>query len=374
MNISKEALELIERIHKCSKIIIYGAKEKGRNMLIACLNLGRAVNIEVAITELKEPIYLETKIGEIEVKEISDIDVDENAIVFVCMQDMSYEDATNVLKKKGINMQQVFFPGETLILELKKYAIYAQLRLANIDLDLLKGFSPDDIGSLFFLWTSENEANCRSINKRMWEIANAETAEYVMGHMPKTFFFKNRAEYLDYISATYLQGDGVKLEFGVAGEASIWKFGKRAKGMVYGFDSFDGLAEDFTSSIRKGTFRQQKLPKVPENVELIKGFFSDSLPSFLSREEIVDKRIDFIHMDCDLYSSTRDVLNMLTTKITAGTIIAFDEYFNYPGWKNEEFKAFQEWVKGNCVEYEYVTYVDNDRQVAVRIVNNPRAR
>ena len=79
-------------------------------------------------------------------------------------------------------------------------------------------------------------------------------------------------------------------------------------------------------------------------------------------------------MDCDLYSSTRDVLNMLTTKITAGTIIAFDEYFNYPGWKNEEFKAFQEWVKGNCVEYEYVTYVDNDRQVAVRIVNNPRAR
>lgn len=374
MNISKEALELVERIRKCSKIIIYGAKERGRNMLAACLNLGRAVKIEVVVTELKEPIYLETKIGEIEVKEIFNIDVDENAIVFVCMQDMRYEDATNVLKKKGINMEQVFFPEETLILELKRYAIYAQLRLANIDLDLLKGFSPDDIEALFFLWTSENEANYRSINKRMWEIANTETAEYVMDHMLKRPFFKNREEYLDYISATYLQGDGLKLEFGVAGGASIWKFGKKARGMVYGFDSFEGLSEDFTSSIKKGTFKQEKLPVVPKNVELIKGYFSNSLPDFLSREEIVDKKIDFIHMDCDLYSSARDVLDMLTEKITAGTIIAFDEYFNYPGWKNEEFKAFQEWVKKNNVEYEYVTYVDNNCQATVRIIHNPLAR
>ena len=75
--------------------------------------------------------------------------------------------------------------------------------------------------------------------------------------------------------------------------------------------------------------------------------------------------VAFIHVDCDLYSSTKTIFDHLGDRLQVGTIILFDEYFNYPNWRNHEFKAFQEFVAGHKIRYTYLAYAR--QQVAVRI-------
>ena len=66
----------------------------------------------------------------------------------------------------------------------------------------------------------------------------------------------------------------------------------------------------------------------------------------------------------------RDIKNMpikLENKIQKGTVILFDEYFNYPGWQRGEFKAFQEFIKRTKKSYKYLTYNNNGEQVAIKL-------
>jgi hypothetical protein len=48
-----------------------------------------------------------------------------------------------------------------------------------------------------------------------------------------------------------------------------------------------------------------------------------------------------------------------------GTIILFDEYFNYPNWEQHEYKALQEFVKARGIAYRYLAFAR--QQVAIRI-------
>ena len=55
--------------------------------------------------------------------------------------------------------------------------------------------------------------------------------------------------------------------------------------------------------------------------------------------------VAFLHLDVDRYSSTRTVLELLGDRIVPGTVIAFDEFFNYPGWREGEYRAFNEFCR-----------------------------
>ena len=88
----------------------------------------------------------------------------------------------------------------------------------------------------------------------------------------------------------------------------------------------------------------------------------------MERKDIIGKKANFIYIDCDLYSSTKTVFENIRQLIKEGTIIAFVEYFNYPGWQMDEYKAFQEYVKENYLEYEYLAYTDRESQVCVKIL------
>lgn len=369
MRLREEILEVIERIYSVKRVIIYGAKEKGKNMLSVCLNIGWNGQVEVVVTKLEKKLQIDSLIGRVEVKEINHIKMDKDTLIFVCMQENYYSEVTEVLINLGVDIQNILYPNADLILELKKYAIFYRFKSINLDLNLLKGFSLDDVVSLFYLWESGEDWHLRSIKEKMWEIANETTAKYVIQNMLTVEYFKSREKYLEMLSQSYLNGDGLKLEFGVAGGASIWKFAQNVKDKIYGFDSFEGLQEKFAATVEVGCFRQEVLPNVPDNVELVKGYYVDTLPDFLIRKDVIDKTVEFMHIDCDLYSSTKQVFQYLGNKIVKGTVIAFDEYFNYPGWENGEFKAFQEWVKENQVEYEYIAYVESSAQVAVKILN-----
>jgi len=94
------------------------------------------------------------------------------------------------------------------------------------------------------------------------------------------------------------------------------------------------------------------LPKVPQNVVLHKGYFADT-PLWLEQHS---GPAAFIHIDSDLYESAKDVFDHLGDRIVPGTVIVFDEYFNYPNRQDHEFRAFQELVARRGILYRYLAY------------------
>jgi hypothetical protein len=75
--------------------------------------------------------------------------------------------------------------------------------------------------------------------------------------------------------------------------------------------------------------------------------------------------VAFLHLDADLYSSTVTVLEHVGPRLRPGSVIVFDEYFNYPGWEQHEHRAWLEFVAKTGITYQYVAYTCNNEQVAV---------
>ena len=91
-------------------------------------------------------------------------------------------------------------------------------------------------------------------------------------------------------------------------------------------------------------------------------------PVFL---ETYDEPVAFLHVDCDLYSSTVTIFEGLGDRLQPGAIVLFDEYYNFHRWQQHEFRAFQEFVGRSDVKYEYIAFSVTGQQVAVRILENP---
>jgi hypothetical protein len=77
--------------------------------------------------------------------------------------------------------------------------------------------------------------------------------------------------------------------------------------------------------------------------------------------------IRFLHVDCDLYASTACVFQHLGDRLYGGSVIVFDEFLNYAGWREHEHRAFVEMVQRTGVRFEYLGYVAGGMQAAVRI-------
>lgn len=173
--------------------------------------------------------------------------------------------------------------------------------------------------------------------------------------------------------------DGEILEFGVfQGKTIKHLSGGFPDKTLWGFDSFEGLPEDWFLNVNDavstrpaGYFALNTLPEVPENVKLVKGFFDQSLPNWLKENPI--KQISILHIDCDLYSSTKTVMNLLNPYIVNGTIIIFDEFYPWSGlekydlWEEGEYRAFKEWVEQYDRTFEII-YRNRHQQCSVRIV------
>lgn len=194
--------------------------------------------------------------------------------------------------------------------------------------------------------------------------AAAESAAFVREHLPAAQVFWHGHDTLRF-ALTEIKGPGLALEFGVATGTTL-KIIADAVAVdrtVVGFDTFTGLPETWRSGFPAGEFAQQQMPSVP-NAELIIGLFEDELPSFLTR---TDRQIAFMHVDCDLYSATNTVLELTGHRLAPDAVILFDEFFNFPGWQQYEFRAWNEFVERSGRTFEYLAYTGNSEQVVVRL-------
>ena len=158
--------------------------------------------------------------------------------------------------------------------------------------------------------------------------------------------------------------DGLVLELGVSFGTSIRQIAALVDQDVHGFDSFQGLPESW-HHLPKGSYSTKGvIPFVPENVTLHDGWFEETLPEFVKKHP---GPVRFLNIDCDIYSSTKTVLELLAKQIIPGTVIVFDEYIGNEHWREDEFKAFQEAVLQHGWEYEYLCFSFMTKQVVVRI-------
>lgn len=130
---------------------------------------------------------------------------------------------------------------------------------------------------------------------------------------------------------------GLYMEFGVGSGRSLRALRRLipAQETLYGFDSFRGLPEPWRN-LPVGTFATSYRVRLPNTV-IVEGMFADTVPRFARQHG--GERVALMHVDCDLFSSTRDVLSGLGPMIVPGTVMIFDELFGYDGWEAHEYLA-----------------------------------
>lgn len=203
--------------------------------------------------------------------------------------------------------------------------------------------------------------------REMKRLALQESVEYARTYMRTAVGVESAREVLK-TALGQVSVAGHYLEFGVFKGGTIRFISDQvgASQVVHGFDSFRGLGEAWSGDGFDFDL-QGRPPKVPANVILHPGLFADTLPGWVAQNP---GPAAFIHVDSDLYDPARTVFECLEDRIVPGTIIVFDEYFNYPNWQAHEFRAFSEFVERCGVRYEYLAYARF--QVALKITSISR--
>jgi len=194
--------------------------------------------------------------------------------------------------------------------------------------------------------------------------AAAESAGFVLEHMPRAAVFWHPHDTLRFALGE-IKGPGSAVEFGVASGTTLTIIAETvpSERTVVGFDTFTGLPEAWRTGFPEGKFAQQAVPTVP-GAQLMAGLFEDTLPEFLAQD---DQQIAFMHLDADLYSSTKTVLDLAGDRLASGAVLLFDEFFNYPGWQRHEYRAWNEFIAKTGRTFEYLAYTGNSEQVVVRL-------
>jgi len=128
---------------------------------------------------------------------------------------------------------------------------------------------------------------------------------------------------------------------------------------LLGFDSFEGLpqVDDNRDNIwAPGQFAcsEAELRKIlrragvrDSDYELVPGYYERSLNDGL-HERLTGRSAAIVYIDCDLYVSAKLVLNFIRRYLVNGTIVCFDDFYNYKGNPDQgEQKALSEFLAQN---------------------------
>jgi O-methyltransferase len=168
---------------------------------------------------------------------------------------------------------------------------------------------------------------------------------------------------------------GEIVEFGVFTGISLALLAKAysfdPKGMtrrLVGFDSFDGLPSSLDEHARwsEGACRTNHSwhPLLPEGARvtpqatrdlfdvcelpaprLHAGRFEETAPPLFPSTY---RGVALVHVDCDLYESTKTALDAIAPALQDGTVLLFDDWFHYRGNPSKgEARAFLEFLDGH---------------------------
>ena len=205
----------------------------------------------------------------------------------------------------------------------------------------------------------------------VWEYYKAEAIRDSYNHFKKYFsysIFLPLDELREYSLNKALQNHKpgyYYLEFGVWKGTSINKFSEILKDIkIYGFDSFEGISEDWIGHrVQKGYLNLNgQIPRLNDNCVIVKGLIQNTLTKFISENK--DIKINFVHIDTDTYSTTKFILQQIKPHLINGTIIIFDEFWSYAGWRMGEYKALIEVFKEE--EYKFLVFAKRGSQVVIQ--------
>ena len=158
--------------------------------------------------------------------------------------------------------------------------------------------------------------------------------------------------------------EGDVLECGVGGGYSLAMFMVLTRTYkrrhIIGFDSFNGLPEPVAQDLDnpKAVARKGALSS-PESIvwnnlknaglddtdviTVVKGWFAQSLPKYRGT-------IALLHLDADLYESTKVALENLWPQVAVGGIVALDEYQKVEMWPGEKQAVDEYFAKHSGVK------------------------
>ena len=193
-----------------------------------------------------------------------------------------------------------------------------------------------------------------------------ESEEHFKKYIEKGVVFHTASEIREYAIKNAIFNDKEKnnfyLEFGVF-KGRTANFFSKFINKLYAFDSFEGLKEEWSGTLPKGWFNLNKqIPKLNKNIELVVGWIQDSLEDFLKKH---NPKINFVHMDLDTYESTKYALEKIKPYLVKNATLIFDELYNFPGWRDGEYKALTEVFTDN--EYVFKAFNVKDCQTVIQI-------
>jgi len=124
---------------------------------------------------------------------------------------------------------------------------------------------------------------------------------------------------------------------------------------------------DWNENEKMGSYSTEgHLPKVRGNTTLVRDWFNKTLSKFINSNPLP---VSFLHVDCDIYSSTKDVLNPLADSHVPGTIIQFDDFFWYQGYQNHESKALNEFMLEFNIKAQFLAFCPLGRELVIKIIS-----
>ena len=142
--------------------------------------------------------------------------------------------------------------------------------------------------------------------------------------------------------------------------------------MVYGFDTFSGLPEDWVESNGNILYNKNAFAtSLPENTgknTFIVGKVEDTLLDFLKEK---NQKIKFIHLDLDLYSASKYALNTIFDYLEDEAIIVIDDVYGLPSWEEHSIKSLSECFDESKYEMEPVAtcgWINGWASMALKII------
>jgi hypothetical protein len=193
--------------------------------------------------------------------------------------------------------------------------------------------------------------------------AARESERFIAEHLVHARPLPHPVETVRY-AAGLVSVEGTVVKIGVHTGEGLLLLAERLHGReIVGFDTFTGLENDWRPGYTAGMLGQDEAPKV-RGASVVAGAYDVTVPAFLAEHPAP---IALLHLDANEYSVTAKALDLLADRLVPGTIVILDEYFNYPGWQQGEFRAWSEFVGRTGIEFRYEAYTFDNEQVVLTV-------